>query len=461
MLQMVPLNLADSVAKLKLLIPGYEEMLKTVLIAILDRFERNEDYNFIDTKLNVITGKDFYPLKAGDPPYKSKDIIYSWIQGRGLEALAGHMEWIENSDAFSSAQRQNLITRLKSMTGKVLKQNERNRIANNGHMFFCTTLDGIPLTIANDGSFIRINNPNVQSNLSDLFYSKGLLKAAWKVKRKECFNDGVRYFKNVIVDIINNNFYNDQQTFDPKNKVVSIPGKINQGPLMVSLLGLAEIGKITQSEIWFDYAESIIRRIINFHVNRGQHKDLEMYDFFEAVDKNGKIWINEDGILCDPGHAIEFIGLATKCLLLMRKHVKYEKIIKECKQLFPKILLHIFKLGFNENAGGIYKGYDLRNRKVMNSDMPWWSLPETMRASIELLQLDSQTPFKDDLVTIITKCSNAFITSYINYNVYMMAYQTRNDSGQVIELIPATPDADPGYHTGLCMIDFITILRLF
>ena len=41
----------------------------------------------------------------------------------------------------------------------------------------------------------------------------------------------------------------------------------------------------------------------------------------------------------------------------------------------------------------------------------------------------------------------------------MMAYQTRDALGKVIKVIPATPDADPGYHTGLSIIDFITILK--
>ena len=36
-----------------------------------------------------------------------------------------------------------------------------------------------------------------------------------------------------------------------------------------------------------------------------------------------------------------------------------------------------------------------------------------------------------------------------------MAYQTRNASGEPTDVIPATPDADPGYHTGLAIIDFL------
>jgi hypothetical protein len=40
-----------------------------------------------------------------------------------------------------------------------------------------------------------------------------------------------------------------------------------------------------------------------------------------------------------------------------------------------------------------------------------------------------------------------------------MAYQTRNAKGKVVKVIPATPDADPGYHTGLSLIDAIKIMQ--
>lgn len=462
MLKNITITPDISVMDFKPLIHEYEKMLSSVLIAMLDRFERNVGYPFIDTKLDLITGKNFYPLTLDSPPYKDKNIIYSWIQGRGLEALAGHLEWIESSDYFSSIEKELLLARIKVIMTKVLAANERIRVANHGRMFFCTTSNGIKLEINEKGAFERVSRISAQSNFSDLFYSKGLFKATWVLGQDKLFSDGVSYFQNVVEDIINNNFHSDQQSFDPKNKVKRVPGKISQGPLMICLSGLAEIGKITSEEMWFDYAEIIISRIVEFHINHGQHKDLELYDFIEVIDIYGNPWLDDDDtILCDPGHALEFIGLATKCLLLMQEHSKYQELISKCKNLFPKVLTHVFKLGFNEENGGICKAYDLKGRKILNSDMPWWSLPETMRAAIELLGLDPLTPNINKLAMIAAKCSNAFVTKYINYDVHMMAYQTRDGSGEVIETIPATPDADPGYHTGLSIIDCIAILRRY
>src|SRR4051812_42688955 len=71
-------------------VADHKRMLLCVLDAILRRFERNKDYPFVDTKLSLVTGKDF----SDNDPLRGKDVIYGWIQGRGLEALAGHVSWL-------------------------------------------------------------------------------------------------------------------------------------------------------------------------------------------------------------------------------------------------------------------------------------------------------------------------------------------------------------------------------
>ena len=40
-----------------------------------------------------------------------------------------------------------------------------------------------------------------------------------------------------------------------------------------------------------------------------------------------------------------------------------------------------------------------------------------------------------------------------------MAVQTRSADGAVSTAIPATADADPGYHTGLSLIDLMDTLE--
>ena len=97
------------------------------------------------------------------------------------------------------------------------------------------------------------------------------------------------------------------------------------------------------------------------------------------------------------------------------------------------------------------------SRIPINSDMPWWNLPETMRAGMELLELGIDKSYQREIIRIIAICSNCFLNKFVNPKVHFMAYQTRDAQGRVIDVVPATPDVDPGYHTGLSIIDFLKI----
>jgi hypothetical protein len=448
-----------SITELKQLVPDYELMLYNVLVAIIERYEHAPEYHFIDTKLNTITGQDFCPAAEGEE-FKSKEVIYSWIQGRGIEALTGHAQWLPVCTIVDESEKSQLLERIQKLLHEVMATMELCRAANNGHLFFWMRPDGQNLAMDSSNQLIEVETIPFQSNYSDLFYAKGLFVTANYLNITRKATEAELYLKKVIEDIQNNNFLSDQQTFDIKNQVAPLVGKNIQGPWMIALGGIASGIQYGEQAYWMEKAQQFISHIIDVHINTGDNDYCQRYDFWEAVDNVGRPWEEANGaIICDPGHALEFIGLASKCLLLMRGHNKYKSLIERCKQLFPKVLTHAFELGFNEKSGGICKAYDLKKRTVLNGDMPWWSLPETMRAAIELLELNPETSFKQEIITIISKCSNAFVANYINYDLHMMAYQTRNASGKVIEVIPATPDADPGYHTGLSIIDFIKISK--
>lgn len=54
--------------------------------------------------------------------------------------------------------------------------------------------------------------------------------------------------------------------------------------------------------------------------------------------------------------------------------------------------------------------------------------------------------------------SNAFLGKFVTLDTYPMACQTLNETGVAVPVPPATPDLDPGYHTGLPIIDFLKAL---
>ena len=410
-----------------------QKIAETSMKFILSRFENNSDYPFIDTKFNIATGENFTPLQED---FRQKDFIYGWIQGRGLESLAGHVDFFRDRDPV-------LAERLQKMCSAVMEKMEKNRLANNGRVFFAMTPSGSS----------RFPVESECGNFSMLFYSKGLFAAASMLGDKLRMEAAEKLFVEVINDIDSNKFHTDQHGFDPKNPVAFVPGKFSQGARMISLYGLALLGE-KSSPRYLDRAAESISFIYDHHINSGQYEQLEKFDFIEAIDADKKAFFDGEKLLCDPGHALEFVGLAAKCLLLMRRNGSHAELLERSETLLPELFRHIFDLGF-QKAGGVIKSYDLITRQAVNSDMPWWSLPELIRAGAELITL-----FPGNAAGIsgrIALAAEAFEKGFLRAGSNSFACQTRDAAGNVVDVIPAVPDADPGYHTNLSLIDALAL----
>ena len=436
--------------KLKNISDKFSSITREVLDAIIARSEQDPGYPFIDTKLNIITGENIYPAETGQD-YNAKNIIFSWIQGRGLEALAGHAQWLDEN----VPENKKRIMKIRVILEKLSTKMEEIRAKNNGRMFFIMNEEGDFLQVAEEGKLIPAKNILPNANFSDLFYSKGLLAAAAYLGKKDLVLEAEKYFEEVVSDIRAGRFASDQQSFDPKNQVAYVEGKHLQGPWMICLDGIALAAQICDRGKWLHIAREVIEHIFTKHINTGQFEELEEYDFWEAIDSSAMPWKENNQLLCDPGHALEFVGLSLKCILQMRSDTKPEILafLNKCRQILPPLFKHCYKLGFSP-AGGIIKAYDLCQREPINTDMPWWSLPETIRAAAEIFEFTEDV----EVLDILSECADSFFDNYLNPAVHSMAYQTRNVEGEVIDVVPATPDADPGYHTGLSLIDTIKIL---
>lgn len=443
-------------------VPDHELMLATILRAIVERFERHADYPFIDTKLSMLTGEDF--PEAADPTrdFKGRSAIFTWIQGRGLEALAGHARWLPSCSVLSAAEKNDLGARLLKMTGAVFERMELIRQRNNGRLSFLVTPEGQPFDMGLDGCRRNIHIHNAPYSFSDLFYVKGLLAAAVLLKREEKAAEAREYFRAILNALAEERFVSGQVYFDPKNRPVPVPGKFFHGPRMIALGGLALYAELLGDEEWFDWGERFTRHILDRHTEHGQWAELRRFDLCEAVDASGAPWRDSGKVIADPGHGCEFAGLAAKLLLALnarpKKTAAQERLLRDGRELFPGILIQSFRNGWNARTGGICKTVDLLTRQPVNSDLPWWNLPETVRTAAELLKLCTQCD-TGALYEILALSSNAFFKNFVNPAISLMAYQTLNAGGQPVDVIPATADADPGYHTGLSLIDFLNCIR--
>lgn len=441
----------------------YEVMTLSIVDAILDRYERNPDYHFIDTKLSTISGDDFPEAEDSSKDFKGRTAIFGWIQGRGLESLAGHVEWLPHCSLLTPDEMHERRERLIRMTKEVFDQMETIRARNSGRLSFLMTPEGKPFTMDDQGLRHTIELHSQKTSATDLFYAKGMLAAAQLLGRTDKVAEAKTYFRTVVTNMESGRQVADQVSFDPKNPIRSVAGKRGHGGFMISILGCAEFARHLSEDEWFERGERLIGHVVGHHINLGQFKNLELFDFIETIDADGNPWEQNGKILSDPGHSLEFIGIATKFLLVLQDRggmsESQKRLFEQSLDIFPKVLIQNFRNGFNRKVGGVCKVFDLNARTPLNSDMPWWSLPETIRAAAELLVIAPNGPHTEEILQILSDCSNAFVKNYVNRDVDLMAYQTIDNTGQPVDTIPATADVDPGYHTGLSIIDFLNCLR--
>lgn len=396
--------------------------------------ERSKNSVFINTKFDVIDGSDYTHADAPEAKFRSDAVVYSWIQGRGAESLAGHLR-------AGFGEKAAVLELLKN----VVENMEKVRQQNAGRMFFMFSGDG---KFLNGDLSVRQTAVEGKANYSDLFYSKGLVAAADALDDKELMQTALTYLRQTLDAILNLEFVTDQQAFDPKNPVTAVPGKILQGPFMIALGGIAFAAKLTRDEVFLDYGKKFIERLLALHT---LYED-DAVKFFEAITPENTPYIDRNGQLCDPGHALEFVGLSMKFLLVMEKFNRAadRDFLEKCRRIYKDFFAWHYSIGRQLPAGGIIKSYDLLSNKVINSDMPWWSLPETIRAAVLLEKFCNV-----DNTQVISECTNAFKDYFVNPACHYFAYQTCDSSGKAVRVIPAVPDLDPGYHTNLSLIDVL------
>ena len=345
------------------IVPDYTEMLLRVMTALADRADRHPDYPFVDTKLDLITGGDF----PEEDPIRGRETIYGWIQGRALEALAGHCIWIHRQGLGTG-----LLARLQALMRRTLFQLRQMRRSNNGRLSFFMTPEGAPFKLGADGQkeFFKLD-PNI-CGTSDLFCAKGMLAAARVLGDLEATDEARAYCHQVDDAIWQDRYASDQQPLDPKNPVTPVPGRHPHGQFMIQIGTAAMMAAMEANRDSIPLGLRLIRHELRHHANlENRLSELEEFDFWEAIDDEGQPYRDGDTIVCDPGHALEFVGLALKFTSLV-KHLGLasdQQLIEidTIETALPPLLLHIFDLGFLPGPGGIIKAYDLDRYALVES----------------------------------------------------------------------------------------------
>ncbi|MBD3385559.1 hypothetical protein GF407_11615 [candidate division KSB1 bacterium] len=450
---------APSIDELVNIIDDYRLMNLSVLDAIVARYDGDPGYPFIDTKLNTTSGEDFDPVENIADTFKGKQAIYIWIQGRGLEALVEHTQWLQQCRFYSDEERRRRIDRLRQIINEVTLSLEKIRRKSGNRLFFCMTPAG-DAVVADEKRGLKKTDVPDGANFSHLFYAKGLLASAWLLNNPVWRQEAISLLQFALQDIENGSFVNDNAFF--YNPATLARPICHEGPWMIAIGALVCFYEKTREKHYLERGRAFYDHLVDHHINLGRFKGLEYHDYIDAIDSAGLPFYDQGKISSSPGHALEAAGLLVKLFKNMKESgdKAFDSVLNSSAELLPSFFLHNFELGYNQTGGGIQLSFDLLSRRVMNGNMPWWPLPEAMRAASGLLRLYRPAKQRKAVLTALMTCCNDFMFNYVNPDVHLMAIQMRDEHGKPLDRIPATPDADPGYHTGLSVIDFIADLEV-
>lgn len=401
---------------------------------LLSRRGKHGDWPYPDTKFNPNTGLDLSP--------DCYSRIYSWMIGRGLEALNDHLKILDELDLPEAAA---VEAAFKQWTAAQREFIERMAASNENRCPFLVDRSLQPL----DAELQPATIDPSRAGAGDVFCAKGLLSSSSASARRR----GLEMLVAAAAKVRDGRYGSEQ--------FPEVSQWLHQGMKMLFLGAPRLVADLTG-----DDAEEIKQQVFAIAVEfmgfvLEHHYDQQTGLFSEGIDPV----TGEHSGLLDPGHCTEFVGLALSAMDSIERGLGEDRLPEQWRRCFaaaraafPRMLLTAFRLGYNRQQGGMCKEVNTRTGEILNADMPWWNLPETMRAAARLL------PFADtageDCLEVIRLCHNAYFSHYLNRDLMLFPFQTRCGlTGAVKDVVPAVPEGDPLYHSNLSFIDMLQALE--
>lgn len=359
----------------------------------------------IDTKVNPLTGED-YTAQDG---LRGKDWTYGWIQGRGLEALACFSRHYQTSDPELSAR---LLERLKPLYATI-----KSMVARDGFFAFLYDREFGAVRPAADGVVPQEREPGLFS-YADIFAAKGLIAAATLID-PSALPQHLAYLAEIRDAIEDGRFQMTEKWNITAPSIAAEPKDFGPRMIMLGAAGmLAEVG-LPDEAAW---ADAWIETLLEAYVDPGT-------DLLRNVP-------GDDAL--NAGHGIEFVGFAFYHLGARVKGALGDRL--------AAILLDLAERSLR--VPGIPVNISIETGAPLAPYFPWWPLPETIRAAA-LARAAGAEP-QEALAQLQAKADHLFFSLYWQEGKGY-AYQTRTAEGP-LNYSPATPDLDPGYHTGLSLL---------
>jgi hypothetical protein len=364
---------------------------------------------FLDTKMNSLTLRDYSDADG----LRGPAFTYGWIQGRGLESLAVHTAFFAGEDPELAAALDEAARPLYAGLDALPQAD--------GHAYFCYDKDMRPVRPDGAGGIEAQQRPTGVYTYSDAFVAKGLVAAAAR-HRPASLPGHLAYFAEIIAAIEDGRFQMDERV--PLSLATAATQPDDFGPRMILLGAAGMLNRLGLAD-HAAYAERFIGHVLDRH-----------FDVATGLLRN----VPEQDA-CNVGHGIEFVGFALDWLA--------PDADPGLVATLERILVSSFKAGFV--GPGIALSVSAGTGVALSPYCPWWSLPETIRAAA----LCHARSGSAATLEVWRRADEAFFGSYWRGDA-AIAYQTLTAAGPV-DFVPATPDLDPGYHTGLSLLAAIRV----
>lgn len=366
---------------------------------------------YLNTKLNPLTLADYGP----EDGLRGPDFLFGWIQGRGLEALALHA-------GFFDAVQPDLAKRLDAAARELYAALDGLTGAS-GHAYFCYDKAYTPIRRLDGGGWTAQSLPTDIYTFSDAFVAKGMVAAAARLALPS-LDDNLDALANVIAAIEDNRFQIDEHA--PLGTETLAAQDADFGPRMILLGAAGMLRRIGAGEAHTAFANRFIDHVLTHH-----------YDPASGLLRNVP-----GGDVSNVGHGIEFTGFALD-------HLE-AGAAPDVLETLENILCASFEAGYAQP--GVALTVSVATGERLSPYCPWWTLPETIRTAALLYERTGS----ERVLAVWRTAHEAFFTWYWR-ETPPIAYQCRTADGP-IDYVPATPDLDPGYHTGLSLLGAISAI---
>lgn len=408
----------------------FETAIEPGVRLLLARHRRRPEWPFVDTKFNPNTGR-----QLDESAYQ---YVHGWFLGRGSEALAGHVARLEEMRGLTPTERaeaRELFTRInRHMCATIVQAFERY----DGR---CPFRVGLDLTgrDAHNRPLTAADLPPDGLGAAEMFCMKGLIAAGDAAQRELGLRSLLRIGERVLADR-----YTSDQFAAPLSAEVSHGSRmLMQGA--VALAGRKAAGDGRMKEI-----RALGARMLTEALDR--HFDLATLIFSESIDRA----TGARGSQLDPGHATELVGLGLSAVSHLAAAGELPAVVARARRDLPRLLFHAFERGWNRRLGGLYKTVDNRTGEPLTDEMPWWNLPETMRAAALAYPVAADAAERRRCLEILRDCHNAYFSLYPNPDNMLFPFQTiSGETGKVLDRVPAVPEGDPLYHTNLSVLEML------